>query len=596
MSLQVEQAVLGGLMLDNAEWDNVKDILTPESFETLDNRIIFETIARLLSNNEPADIVTIINLIKSSQDKQYNSIKQISSAYIILLVEDTPTSANTLAYAKILQTKTARRTLKKELLAQLADIDNVELDTTPQSTHNAVLDTSTQYCSVNFLHAVCDSHILKQLAISISNATFLPVHTVFLVGLAIFSSMACRRWNVLYKYGGKLPIGMYLVAEQPSGTAKTWTVSTFQKPFVDAFERVKTNSKTKLNELLNDKDSNDQAELDRLNSIIRSVLFVTSGTPEGIEKSLSVSGGYFSAISSEQGLFNTVLGGCYSDKASNNDLLLSGFSGDYMGSMRVSREGYSGSVIGGVTMFAQSGGIETLLQASNGTGLAERFLLIAEQHNLGNRNFNHTSIISYELTQQYASMCSFTDNTLTDGSKFVDLPSLEIGFDGWGLISEYRMSIEKNLADGGKYSHIAIRGAAAKIDMQIMKVAANLHLLDNERNWHVIDIKHVKSAIIIADAMLENSLSLCKDKELIGSKAEYNAILSLFENGTKPRTEREIIQVKSKTRPYKEFTGNKSELIRLTLADMVKNGVLQEVFLPNTKFSGKPIKAYTLAQ
>lgn len=595
MSLQVEQAVLGGLMLDNAEWDNVKDILTPESFETLDNRIIFETIARLLSNNEPADIVTIINLIKSSQDKQYNSIKQISSAYIILLVEDTPTSANTLAYAKILQTKTARRTLKKELLAQLADIDNAVIET-EISTYNDVLDSTAKYNTVSFINSVDDSHVLKQLSISISRATFLPVHTVFLVGLATFSSMSCRRWGVQYKYGGKLPIGMYLVAEQPSGTAKTWTVSTFQKPFVDAFERVKTNSKTKLNELLNDKDSGDQAELDRLNSIIRSVLFITSGTPEGIEKSLSVSGGYFSAISSEQGLFNTVLGGCYSDKASNNDLLLSGFSGDYMGSMRVSREGYSGSVVGGVTMFAQSGGIETLLQASNGTGLAERFLLIAEQHNLGNRNFNHTSIISYELTQQYASMCAFIDNTLTDGSKFVDLPSLEIGFDGWGLIAEYRMSIEKNLADGGKYSHIAIRGAAAKIDMQIMKIAANLHLLDNNRGWHVIDIKHIKTAITIADAMLENALSLCKDKEIIGSKAEYNAILSLFDNGTKPRTEREVIQVKSKTRPYKEFTGNKSELIRLTLADMVKNGVLQEVFLPNTKFSGKPIKAYTLAQ
>jgi hypothetical protein len=354
--------------------------------------------------------------------------------------------------------------------------------------------------------------------------------------------------------------------------------------------------RTKLSKLLEDKDEN-ALEIERLNKVLKSVLFATNSTAEALEQSLFNSNGYFSAVSSEQGLFNTILGGCYSDKASNNDLLLSGFSGDYMGSMRVSREGYSGLAVGSVVMFAQSGGIETLLQASNGTGLAERFLLIAEQHNLGNRDFKQLASINHDIIEQYARICdSFIDSTISDGSKYAELPTLTICYDGWQAISDYRAHIEPYLQDGGRYSHIAIRGSAAKVDMQIMKLAANLHLLDNFCASHIVKLKHVNAAIVIANAMLETALNLCKDKEIIGSKAEYNAILSLFENGTKPRTEREIIQVKSKTRPFKEFTGNKSDLIRETLFDMVKNGILQEVFLTNTKFNGKPIKAYSLAQ
>lgn len=479
-----------------------------------------------------------------------------------------------------------------DLLAKLTALNSAQTT----STHNDVLDTSTHYCTVDFLNEVDNKHVLKQLSLSIAHATFLPVHTVFLVGLGVFSSMACRRWSVSYRHGGSLPIGLYVVAEQPSGTAKSRTVNAFQKPFYEAEHRVKTKVREQLHKLLEDKEEN-ALEIERLNKVLKSVLFATNSTAEALEQSLFNSNGYFSAVSSEQGLFNTILGGCYSDKSSNNDLLLSGFSGDYMGSMRVSREGYSGLAVGSVVMFAQSGGIETLLQASNGTGLAERFLLIAEQHNLGSRDFKQLASISHDIIEQYAGICNaFIDATIENGSKYAELPPLTICYEGWQAILNYRAHIEPHLQDGGHYSHIAIRGSAAKIDMQIMKLAANLHLLDSFNASMVIDLKHVNAAIVIANAMIETALNLCKDKEIIGSKAEYSAILSLFENGTKPRTEREIIQSKSQTRPFKEFTGNKSDLIRSTLADMVKNGVLQEVFLTNAKFNGKTIKAYTLAQ
>ena len=60
----------------------------------------------------------------------------------------------------------------------------------------------------------------------------------------------------------------------------------------------------------------------------------------------------------------------------------------------------------------------------------------------------------------------------------------------------------------------------------------------------------------------------------MGVKAEFTAILSLFEKDQRPRTERIIIQSKSQKTPFKDFSGNKSNLIRETLQEMVKQGLL----------------------
>ena len=466
----------------------------------------------------------------------------------------------------------------------------------PASTHNAILDDEQHHCTVDFLQFVDDNHILKQLALSIANATHLPVHTVFIMGLGVFASVACRWRRVNYLHGGTLPIGLYVIAEHPSGTAKSRTLTTFQKPFYAAEKRRKKTARARLITLSSigkDSRTTEQAlDIEALQRTLKSVLFTTNSTPEALEESLTNTAGYFSAVSSEQGLFNTMLGACYGDgRASNNDLLLNGFDAGNMSSKRVGREGYTGTVVGGTIMFAQPGSIESTLTKSDGTGLAERFLLIAEKHNLGNRDHTKTAIIDQELLKKYAAVCDvFTDDVLLQPIEYDELLSLKISDDGWQKIAEYRNSIEHHLADGGRYSHIAIRGAAAKIDMQIMKLSALLHLLENP-SGNTIDDKHVTSAIGIANALIEANLKLCKDKGIVGTTAEYKAILSLFENNQGSRTERNILQAKGQTKPFKDFTGNKSKLIRTTLNDMVADRVLQRAV--NAKDG---VTNYSLAQ
>jgi hypothetical protein len=110
--------------------------------------------------------------------------------------------------------------------------------------------------------------------------------------------------------------------------------------------------------------------------------------------------------------------------------------------------------------------------------------------------------------------------------------------------------------------------------MQIMKIAANLHLIDGGEYVPEIADTHVEAAINIANELLEANLKLCVDKGILGVKAEFASILSLFEINQQPRTERNIVQIKIKSKPFIDFTGNKSALVKATLREMVDQRLL----------------------
>jgi len=58
-SIQAEQSLLGGLMLDNSTWDSIADRLSAEDFYRRDHQQIFSAVAELSARSEPADAVTL---------------------------------------------------------------------------------------------------------------------------------------------------------------------------------------------------------------------------------------------------------------------------------------------------------------------------------------------------------------------------------------------------------------------------------------------------------------------------------------------------------------------------------------------------------
>jgi replicative DNA helicase len=109
-SLEAEQAVLGGLMLENGAWDQIADTLIENDFHLFDHRIIFRAIVDLAYHNQPFDVVTLADKIKHSEDASGVNSKNIT-AYMATLAKETPTAANIVAYADIVREKSILRQL-----------------------------------------------------------------------------------------------------------------------------------------------------------------------------------------------------------------------------------------------------------------------------------------------------------------------------------------------------------------------------------------------------------------------------------------------------------------------------------------------------
>jgi replicative DNA helicase len=109
-SLEAEQAVLGGLMLENGTWDQIADTLNENDFHLFDHRIIFRAIVDLAYQNQPFDVVTLADKIKHSEDASGVNSQNIT-AYMATLAKETPTAANIVAYADIVREKSILRQL-----------------------------------------------------------------------------------------------------------------------------------------------------------------------------------------------------------------------------------------------------------------------------------------------------------------------------------------------------------------------------------------------------------------------------------------------------------------------------------------------------
>jgi replicative DNA helicase len=106
-SIQAEQSVLGGLMLDNETWDTVADRVTDVDFYRKDHRLIFQAITQLAGKQAPFDVVTLSEVL--SKTNELNEVGGL--AYLGLLAKETPSAANIAAYADIVRERSVLRQL-----------------------------------------------------------------------------------------------------------------------------------------------------------------------------------------------------------------------------------------------------------------------------------------------------------------------------------------------------------------------------------------------------------------------------------------------------------------------------------------------------
>ena len=106
-SVEAEQAVIGGLLLDTAAWDQVGDSVAADDFYRHDHKLIFEAIADLVAESKALDVVTVSEQL----DRKGRRADAGGLAYLSTLVRDTPTAANARAYAHIVRERALLRSL-----------------------------------------------------------------------------------------------------------------------------------------------------------------------------------------------------------------------------------------------------------------------------------------------------------------------------------------------------------------------------------------------------------------------------------------------------------------------------------------------------
>lgn len=120
MTIEAEQAVLGGMMLigpESEQAEMILDMLKPSSFTDGDNQLIFQAIKNLASRGSYPDVLTLGE--ECRKDKRF---RDDIDSYLVELVSNTPTAANIVSYAGIVRDRAVERFAVQKMNEALATI------------------------------------------------------------------------------------------------------------------------------------------------------------------------------------------------------------------------------------------------------------------------------------------------------------------------------------------------------------------------------------------------------------------------------------------------------------------------------------------
>ncbi|HYR24768.1 MAG TPA: replicative DNA helicase [Aquabacterium sp.] len=106
-SIEAEQSVLGGLLLDNSAWDRAADLLNDGDFYRHEHQLIFLAIQQLVAASKPADVITVFEQLQ--MQGKANEIGGL--AYLNALAQSVPSAANMRRYAEIVRERAVLRKL-----------------------------------------------------------------------------------------------------------------------------------------------------------------------------------------------------------------------------------------------------------------------------------------------------------------------------------------------------------------------------------------------------------------------------------------------------------------------------------------------------
>ncbi len=106
-SMEAEQSVLGGVMLDNQAWEKIVERVDEKDFYRFEHRLIFRAMQQLTAKHQPLDVITLSECLA-----EMNKLDDAGGlAHLIELAKNTPSAANVAAYADIVHERSVFRQL-----------------------------------------------------------------------------------------------------------------------------------------------------------------------------------------------------------------------------------------------------------------------------------------------------------------------------------------------------------------------------------------------------------------------------------------------------------------------------------------------------
>ena len=204
-SIELEDAILGALLIDRNAFDNVSEVLSSDAFYKRENRLVYSAIKALADKGDPVDILTVAERLT-----KLGSLDEIGGAYYLVeLTQRVASAANIEYHARIVAQKYLRR--------QMADVSMLGAKLGYDETRDIFEDLAT------FEKAVFDisKGAFKKAA---SNISDISANVIRLAEKAIetkgLTGIPGKLSVVVKQTGGWQPSDLIIVAARP-GMGKT---------------------------------------------------------------------------------------------------------------------------------------------------------------------------------------------------------------------------------------------------------------------------------------------------------------------------------------------------------------------------------------
>ena len=142
-SIEAEQSVLGGLMLDITTFGAVQAVVSVQDFYRQDHQIIFNAVSQLVAEGSPVDILTLNDYL----ERKGLVDKAGGFAYFAAIAKNTPSAANVVAYADIVREKSLLRTIiavGKEMVQAAMDGEGAGSKSIISAAENKIFELAQQ--------------------------------------------------------------------------------------------------------------------------------------------------------------------------------------------------------------------------------------------------------------------------------------------------------------------------------------------------------------------------------------------------------------------------------------------------------------------